>query len=1186
MPCVLLLLLLPPLIRVLSHRCFSRTLLPVHTFRHPANTAHSSSVVNMSQQRSTRALPTLRHTTPGIHSTGTTRTARVYKKNAFSLDGCLRPLPTRVAAPLASPLGPAAGGDSLVNLGEAPSPAEALMAITCAPPAEKPVSSSSSLYPTVESWRSQLLRCETELRELLACGVHDPPSLNRTLKTMELFDRVSCIIQAQPNTSFIGDLLRLFRVEFCRSIFVAQSNDDAVGDNSDTTGSITGTQPHRGEGTDGDNLRRLKDGSSLRKDSGLTQTFFDEVESLRRAKAFLTAALGKSTSGESLVLLQRCVEEKDEQIAWYEAELERVRRQFDQVTDECRRLRQKLEADAQEAATIHRQLQRDIQNLHVENKDVQLRLFRLRKQVSSNVSNHLREGYRQLKLSKIAQTQSLFDEGDERVVLLVLLGQVESRVNEILDAYDNDFVLTTEASRRELRKAMTDDVVVLLEDMHFCDAAYRRLVAAHRTGGNSGKTMVADDDAEQAGAHGIPLELVHSGNDEEAPDETDGFVAILFDQRVYEYFQARHAMQARLQQYQAMNDITPLQTKATRMAPGSAMGSIELDPPMLHQESQTPMMHDRHGAGWREQVHSNSEQSGALARPSTENRGTLTSSHKPGSLGSQPFRPAAGLPTPSVTPKGRLLSKPPSFAQHARNSRAVVTILPDPHAAQGAPSLKRAGRGQRAEWVANILGPSATSVAFTIPRPNSEQAGVVVMRQKVSEVLPAETVMQRVLRHPMHDLSSERFLSTVEVFTGEDPVQQRLLCRMNYVDPSLSIQVPDATNFVKIKYAHAEKARVVAAASAGVRESVVPQSSSQSSNVGGGDNTGIYRGNPNLRLFKELGSKSLVENNAGLQYRAGAVSSTTASTVAFQRLNPLSPDRAPEWLLYQQLFGTYRSLTPRMIEVTTIDHLMACASERFFIRMEYRYDKCLERAAQQCANLQLRQDMAGRFFKDMYVLSDFQEALVDELEARYGYPELVGKTLYEILCYLDAVVEKDSVLAAYLDVIRGFVSPAQVHFVSYMLYHLSYCWPSADPTASVSADDVRTVFDYIYRNASPLLVIDPEDVFKDYNIASRSAPLTFVSMRQFLASAMAHIEEPLLLLLHGRFHAHTQRSATDEITWDTYETVVTRCGRMKEERRSLVRFLANGLGVNRPTFPSLQQVTFLAASAWCSNLWA
>ncbi|KAG5466873.1 hypothetical protein LSCM1_01050 [Leishmania martiniquensis] len=1142
----------------------------------------------MSQQRSTRALPTSRPTFPATSSRENKPLANVYKKNAFSLDGRLRTSSARVAAPLASTLGPLAEEGTAATHRGALSPVEELMATAGALPGVTLAPSLPSSHAGGEGWRSQLLRCETELRELVTRGVHEPPSLDRTLKVVDLFDRVSCALQAQPSNVHVGDLLRLFRVEFCRSIFAASDCDDAARDDDDTASAATGAQPNEQVGISGSTPRKSKGSSDGCLEIQMARAYFDEAASLGRAKAVLATALSKGTSGEAVLLLERSLEEKSEQIMWYETELERVRRQFDQATNECRRLRQKVEMDAQEAASIQCRLQRDIQTLRIENKDAQLQLFRLRKQMAGGKSNQLKEGYQQLKLSKIAQTQSLFDEGDERVALLVLLEQVESRVNEVLDVYDNEFVLTAEGSRRDLRKKMAESVVVLLEDMHFCEEAYRRLVATHRTGGKK-MSATTGNDTNQADSHRIPLELVHSGKQEEAPDETDGFVAILFDRRVYEHFKARHTLQRRLQKYQASINANDSQTKVARPGKVSLSGSMYADAPFLPAERQTTMSPETQssqaGGSLPGQALSREEHSCTLASPTTERPDDPLSVIKIGLLDSCHARHAANLSPLSKTSDSCPKPSSPTAAALTQGSGPLATALPQLPATRRMRTLQRVDKARRAEWVENILGPSTASVAFTIPRPNSEQADVVVVQRMMPEVLPAEAVMRRVLRRPLQDLNSDRFLSTIEVYTGEDPVQQKLLCRMNHVDPSLPIQVPEATNYLKIKYAHAENAHGTHASVPGKRGSMASQCASESHCGGAGGDSTVYRGNPNLQLFKELGSKSLVENNPGLQYRAGAVSSTTASTVAFQRLNPLSPDRAPEWLLYKELFGAFRSLTPRMIEVTTIDHLMACASERFFIRMEYRYEECLTRAAQQCTNLQLRQDMAARLFKEMYVLSDFQEALVDELEVRYGYPELVAKTLYEILCYLDAVVEKDKVLAAYLDVIRGFVSPTQVHFVSYMLYHLSHCWPSADPNAPVSDTEARTVFDYLYRNASPLFLIDPENIFKDYNTASRSTPLTFMSLRHFLATSMVHMEEPLLLFLHGRFHGYTQRRTTDEITWDTFSTVMMNCGRIKEERRSLVRFLASGLGVNRPAFASLQQLTFLAASAWCSNLW-
>ncbi|KAG5492712.1 hypothetical protein JKF63_01292 [Porcisia hertigi] len=1047
--------------------------------------------------------------------------------------------------------------------------------MTSASPTGMPASACPPPNLNGESWRSQVLQCETELRELVALGVQQPPSLKRTLKTMDLFDQFSDFLQAQPSTRFIGDALRLFRVELCRSIFVAEKDVDVAGDCEERVFATTRTRPEARAGSEQDKTGTPSGTPSLScANGGLVRTYFEEAESLSRAKAFLEASLSNGTSSQSALFLQRQIEDKNEQISWYEAELERVRRQHVQVCEEYQRLKEKAEKESQDALATQHQLQREVQNLRLENKDVQLQLFRLRKQMAGGKSNQLKEGYRNLKLSKILQTQSLFDEGDERVALLVLLGQVESRVNEVLDAYDNDFVLTPEAAQRQLKKAMAESVVVLLEDMHYCESAYRRLVQENRAGEKRGRSTAADNIPAPSGIQRIPLELVHSGSAQEAPDATDGFVAILFDQRVYEHFQVRHGALRRLQQFEANRSGYPEQaTTAESVASSGRVSSMDADSPLSPHTIRKAMKARRADSVDRKPsqapAHVGAGESRSRQQPAIE------SPQNQARIG-EAYSKNSDVARSTIDLQSGALGVP---------SRRTQTTESKFFATQNMASPDREGHASRAQWVSNILGASTTSLAFTIPRPYSDETGVCVVERKIPEVLPAETVMQRVLRHPMQDLSSERFLSTIELFTGEDPVQQKLLCRVNYVDPSLPIQVPEATNFVKIKYAHAENASVAAAASPGEEPSSGSQSASASRSGEGDENSGVFAGNPQLRLFSEFENRNLVEKNAGLQYRAGAVNSTTASTVAFQRLQPLSPDRGPEWLLYQQLFGGYRSLTPRMIEVTTIDHLMACASERFFIRMEYRYDECLARAAQQCASVQLQQDMALRLFKDMYVLSDFQEALVDELESRYGYPELVAKTLYEILCYLDALAEKDNVLASYLDVIRGFSSPTQVHYISYMLYHLSYCWPSADPTAPVTAEEVRMVFDYLYRNATALVLVDSDSFMKEYDMATRSAPLTFVSVRAFLASSMAHMEELLLILLQSRFHIFTKAQSTDEVSWEAYDEVIAKCGHMKEEQRSLVRFFASGLGVNRPSVASLQQLTFLAASAWCSNLW-
>jgi hypothetical protein len=1246
-------------------------------------------------------LPALHHSAPPYSTPPHRKSGRV-KKSAFSLDGYLSSTQTRLSAtlPLPSKTTAASGAalpqqhNSSVFQGGAKerslmSPAEALLASEAAfaplrsSPAVPPAGSSPllSCVPGVSpaasvvggagsAWRSQLLRCETQLRELVAQGVREPPSLGRIVQVVNLFDHLISVVQVDQGNAFLGPLLRLFRVEFCRSIFLDGSGP-----------------PEAGAASSASNTSGSYDTVA----GGLPHTYFDETASLQRTKAALTSTLASGVSGETMLLLEHQLEDKAEQLTWYEGELERVRIQYEQVAEECVALRKALEEQQRDNATTQKQMRQEMQSLHVENKDLQIQLFRLRKQISGGMSTLLKDSYRQLKMSKMGLMQRLFNEGDERVALLVMLGQVESRLNEILDSFDNDYVLTPENSRRELQLKMAQGVTVLLEDMHYCEASYRRLVGAHHVKivekGSDGKSGGGADgrpnEAAAAPLQRIPLSVVHSGDEEEAPDESDGFVAILFDPKIYEQFQVRRAIQTRLQQYAKERD-NDEDAKVSRGKPQDDNQHFSFPPTdgtfitavggrgtpgdqiVMQQEMLSTLLPGIFGAdaltskAKRDRCSVAAVESAAVV-PGANSRVPLSKNDKLKkwsldscsiAIGNNGVSPSHSSSGPGATEGSPAASAPPSSRAKPNKLQAVTVPgmrggggggvggaavgasarkgggstsarLPAPaqrNVSSSSPnavvvpqeSLEDVVERQKAEWVAHVLGPPTASVAFTVPGRHLKRGDVVVVHERSAEVVPAELMMRRVLHRPMEDLCNDRFLSTVEVFTGENPTQQRLLCRVNHVDPSLPIRVPASTNFVKVKYALAENAVPPGTTGRGATvttnlSSSVPAiagtgaaSTTGCVTAGGGgmsasassfdsDNanpsTPVFRGNPKLRFFRELSNKALVGDNLGLRYCAGAVNSTTASTVAFQRLHPMSPNRAPEWLLYQQLFGPYRSLAPRMMEVTTIDHVMACASERYFTRMEYRYDECYLRAAGQCASHQMRRDMTERLFKDLHTLSDFQEALVDELEARYGFPELVAKTFYEMLCYLNAVAEKDTVLAAYLDVIRGFAAPTEIHFMSYMLYHLSYCWPEANPSTAVPVDDVRTVLEYVYRNAFNIMSIKPDTILHDYDMATRSAPLNFVNFRQFIASTMAHQEESILLHLHGLFHTYTQRALVDEAGWDTYETVIGKLWRQKDERRSLVRYLTSCLGVHHSSSPTLPQLTFLAASAWSSNLW-
>lgn len=1006
----------------------------------------------------------------------------------------------------------------------------------------------------VESqWCSSLLQCETEMREFVVTGgVNEPPSLERIVRVMQLYDAVVTVSQDQ--SALLADLLRLFRIEFSRSIFIDEENRYAFSRVADSNGLLASVAKEAVEGP-----------------SCLPETFFEKTESLLRDTVALKEELKRGVSIETVASLERQLEEAREQVSWYESEVDRLRRQYDQAADDCMLMRRENERLVAEHASSLRKLEHDVQTLNVENKDMLLQLFRLRKQIAGGKSNILKDAYRQLKNSKMSMMQTLFNEGDERLGLLVLLSQIENRLNEVLDSYDNDFVLTMESGHRELQLQMAQTVSILLEEMHFCEASYRRLVEGD-TCKVSHKEAVAT------------AEIFGTMGDEE-PNETDGYVAILFDHKIYERLLARQALR-------------------TRLAESAEAAKQEEQRQRLAVE-ESERIKDSFSFGTSSAVQSNLSFRKRWSLESDKDR-------------PMPVHGKALSPTPDITPDVE--------------ERMSVSLSTSKEAVKNVINMNKQ------KWVDHILNPAAGSSTLLTTRSPETGGHVVLLNRQYSQVISDENLMKRLLHLPLEDLSSRRFLSTVEVFAGEDPLQQKMLCRVNHVDPSAPIQVPEATNFIKVKYAFSENAvlsheigvieGINTAHATGTEEvnSVTrPPTASNSDrlrrdrtftkrrgkrNGDGGENavtiitpataapspavasttsmkssSVVFRENEDLKLFHELGSRTLVAGNPGLQYCAGAISSTTASAVAFKRLQPMSPNRAPEWLLYQSLFGRYRTLAPRMMEVTTIDHIISRSCERYFTRMEYRYEECFQKEGPQCPNMQLRLDMTERLFRDLYELSDFQEALLDELEARYGYPELVAKTLYEMLCYLDAVAEKDALLAQYLDVIRGFVSPTQIHFISYMLFHLSYCWPVSDPTAPVNRDDALTVLEYVYRNAKSVTRIDAEDILRDYDMATLSTPISLMSLRNFYATSMKNLEEPLLLFLNQVLNQQSHTQSGDISGFDTYDMTIRQSWRQKDERRSLVRYLATTLGVNRSVVPSLSELTYMACSCWCSNLW-
>ncbi|EPY16845.1 hypothetical protein STCU_10952 [Strigomonas culicis] len=107
----------------------------------------------------------------------------------------------------------------------------------------------------------------------------------------------------------------------------------------------------------------------------------------------------------------------------------------------------------------------------------------------------------------------------------------------------------------------------------------------------------------------------------------------------------------------------------------------------------------------------------------------------------------------------------------------------------------------------------------------------------------------------------------------------------------------------------------------------------------------------------------------------------------------------------------------------------------------------------------------------------------------------------------------------------------------------------------------------------------------EFDMATRSSSITFLGMRQFLATSILHMEETMTLYFDNLFQNCFEMENIKEYTYENYADVVTKYWQVKLEKKSLVRFLSTGLGFNRSPLLSVKDLTWVASSAWCSQLW-
>lgn len=70
----------------------------------------------------------------------------------------------------------------------------------------------------------------------------------------------------------------------------------------------------------------------------------------------------------------------------------------------------------------------------------------------------------------------------------------------------------------------------------------------------------------------------------------------------------------------------------------------------------------------------------------------------------------------------------------------------------------------------------------------------------MTQSLGVDAMLPRVLTYPFVDLTGSQFQRGLELYGGSSGAPPRYLGSVNYVDPSLPIELPEAVNFLKIKF--------------------------------------------------------------------------------------------------------------------------------------------------------------------------------------------------------------------------------------------------------------------------------------------------------------------------------------------------------------------------------------------------
>lgn len=444
----------------------------------------------------------------------------------------------------------------------------------------------------------------------------------------------------------------------------------------------------------------------------------------------------------------------------------------------------------------------------------------------------------------------------------------------------------------------------------------------------------------------------------------------------------------------------------------------------------------------------------------------------------------SGATSPTVAAAAKPPSPSPGSAPLQGSGAAAIAGGTATSAA--GPDAATEAAAQRRRWAETILRPRLGS---KIPQHRDTHHH--------EPVIPGR-VMHRELLAPLLDVSNSKFMTSIEVHTQAGG-ESTFLRNVTYVDPSSGIELPPRATHVKIKFANPMMRPAV-------RSLVSMEEKARLEEEGAGYNVATA---DDVRVGAVLDWMPGKEDTSQASPSAGGGGARVVSVSSNSGF--AEPDfDAAHWAAFRRTFLNYRPHLPRFLDIHHIDFVMVQTFQHHSAKLLSRFDHCNDVAMQRSTGTQMAKMLAERFFRDEHRPHELQLSLLEVLEARYVFPEIVMKVAYEVLFGLERCANAYPYAKTYLSCLAGTTPPSSGYLIALNLHQLSSFWPlsTAQLDAPITERDLAAVLRCLYPAESNAVKISTEEVLNDMVISCRKH-LSLRKVKEHTSLAILGLKEPI-----------------------------------------------------------------------------